>query len=97
MAYILGNDQGQQVMWVTLATRCPGVIPINPCWKETKLEEELVGAQPSFQQTPNPSEQTGNVITWPPTVFQNLLSLIAEVQFAHVYSKEEVSQGGQED
>lgn len=84
-------------MWETLATRCPGVIPVNPWWKETKLQEELVGAQPSFQQTLNPSEQTGNVITWPATVFQKLLSLISEVQFAHKYNKDEVSEGGQED
>lgn len=83
-------------MWVTLATRCPGVIPVNPWWKETKLEEELVGTQPSFQQTPNPSEQTGNVITWPATVFQKLLSLVAEVQFAQMHNKGE-SQGGQEE
>lgn len=55
-------------MWVTLATRCLGVIPVNLQWKEAKLQEELVGAWSSFQQTPNPSEQAGNVITWPATV-----------------------------
>lgn len=56
-------------MWVTPATRCLGVIPVNLWWKEMKLQEELVGAWPTFQQTPDPSEQAGNVITWPATVF----------------------------
>lgn len=43
--------------------------PSKSMVERNKLQEELVGAQPSFQQTLNPSEQTGNVITWPATVF----------------------------
>lgn len=74
-------------MWVTLATRCPGVIPVNLQWEEAKLQEELVGASPSFQQTPDPSEQAGNVITWflglllYSTTF-SFINFISEVQFA---------------